>query len=54
MFSRFARPFLRRFFSPKKVIAATTILAYSFFRTQKMLLDSVVVEEMSEEPVSDG
>lgn len=47
MFSRLVRPLFKGFFTPKKVLAATTILAYSYFRTQKMLLDSVVVEETS-------
>lgn len=51
MFSRLVRPLLRGFFTPKKVLAATTILAYSYFRTQKMLLDSVVVEETSSESI---
>jgi nitrite reductase/ring-hydroxylating ferredoxin subunit len=53
MFSRLVRPFWRGFFTPKKIIAATTVLAYSFFRTQKMLLDSVVMEESSNAPISD-
>ena len=47
MFSRFARPFWKRFFTAKKLITASTILAYSLFKTQKTLLDSVVVEETS-------
>jgi hypothetical protein len=51
MFSRLVRPFFRGFFTPKKLLAATTILAYSYFRTQKMLLDSVVVEESSSESI---
>lgn len=51
MFSRLVRPLFRGFFTPKKVLAATTILAYSYFRTQKMLLDSVVVEETSSESI---
>ncbi len=51
MFSRLVRPFFRGFFTPKKMLAATTVLAYSYFRTHRLLLDSVVVEESSSETI---
>lgn len=43
MFLRFARPLWKSFFTPKKILIASSILTYSLFRTQKTLLDSVVV-----------
>ena len=49
MFLRFARPLWKSLFTPKKILIASSILTYSLFRTQKTLLDSVVVEQASEE-----
>ena len=54
MFSRFLRPLFRNFLTPQKVITASTLLAYTYFKTQKMMLDSIVVEETSKEPLSEG
>lgn len=44
MFARFARPFWKNIFTPRKIFTTTAILAYSIFKT-KTLLDSVVVEQ---------
>jgi hypothetical protein len=47
MFSRFVRPFLTKVFTPKKIITTAAILGYSFWKGQKMLLDSIVVQQDS-------
>lgn len=45
MFFRFAYPFLRKICTPRKLITATAMLGYTIFKTQKTLLDSLVLQE---------
>jgi hypothetical protein len=57
MFSRFARPLWRRFFTPRKLLTTTALLAYSIFKTHT-LLDSAPeqpeVAALSDFPVEEG